>query len=178
MAIASGPGIGREPNLAETGVSEQGPIDIQQQSGADTGPLLRVRSSAGAVLSSVDNGGNLALAGHLSATNATLPTVAAGAAAGGTPPAPVAGAGANDQRGTLTFGTGTAPAAGAMVAVTFAAAFAAAPAVVIVAGNTATQALGLYVSSVLASGFTVSCTTAPAVSQPNTTYSVAYMVMG
>src|SRR6266704_1079072 len=105
------------------------------------------------------------------------PAAAAGANAGTSPPVPVVDSGSTDTRGGLTFGTGTTPAAGAEVGVTLTAAAQANPIVVLTARNTATQALGLYVSAVTTAGFTISCTTAPAASQANTIYSVGYVVV-
>lgn len=55
--------------------------------------------------------------------------------------APVVTAGATDTRGKITFGTGTGPAAGAQVVVTFATAYAAAPYATITPLNAATAAL-------------------------------------
>ena len=115
----------------------------------------------------------------------TAPTAAAGANNGTSPPAPVVTAGSNDARGALTFGSGATPAAGAQSVVTFANPYLpvgaqeplATPVVMLVALNTATQALGLYVSSLTPTGFTISATTAPAASQGNTTFSVQYAVL-
>lgn len=107
----------------------------------------------------------------------TAPTAAAGTNAGTAPPAPVVTAGATDVRGNMTFGTGTSAAAGNMVAVTFAAAFSAAPsAVILTPGNAATAALQLCVVSITTTGFTVACNVAPANSQANTVYVFDYIV--
>lgn len=114
---------------------------------------------------------------HISGQTAGI-AAAAGAGAGTGPPAPVLSANARDPGGSLTFGTGTAPAAGAMVTVTFGTAYVNPPSVVLAAGNAAAQALGLYVSAITNTGFTISCTTAPAASQANNTYAVDYVVMG
>src|SRR6059058_2146035 len=59
--------------------------------------------------------------------NASVPTAAAGANAGGSPPAPVVVAGSTDGRGRITAGTGSAPAAGSLVVVTFGTPYAVAP---------------------------------------------------
>lgn len=107
------------------------------------------------------------------------PGAAAGANAGTSPPAPVLTAGNNDERGTFTFGTGTSAAAGAQVVVTFGTtSFGSAPKVFLSPNNTATQALGLYVSARSATGFTISSTNAPASSQANTIFSADYLVRG
>lgn len=113
----------------------------------------------------------------VSATSAV--TAAAGANAGTSPPAPVVGA-SKDQAGTVTFGSGSgSPAAGAQVTVTFSGAWGATPkAVVISANNDATQQLGLYVSAVSTTAFTVSTHGAPGTSQANTVYSFSYLVIG
>lgn len=112
---------------------------------------------------------------HLGSFGATV-AAAAGANAGASPPAPVVTR-ATDLSGTCTFGTGTLPAAGAQVVVTFASAYANAPSVVIVPNNSLTAALTLYVT-ILAGSFTVNCVNAPAASQGNTTYSFTYQVQG
>jgi hypothetical protein len=107
------------------------------------------------------------------------PTAAAGANAGTSPPAPAVVGGSNDQRGELTLGPGTTPAAGAQVVVTFAQSIAAyggnIPAVTLAARNSTTAALGLYISAVSATSFTVSTTSAPAASQANTVYRFSWI---
>jgi hypothetical protein len=113
--------------------------------------------------------------GHLISAG-TIPTAAAGAGAGTAPPAPVVTAGATDTRGNVTFGTGTAPAAGAQVVVTFASAFASAPLVVVTPTTALTVPLNLYVASTT-SNFTVNAQTAPAASQGNTVYGFNYFLM-
>lgn len=112
------------------------------------------------------------------AVHNTAPAAAAGAQAGGSPPAPVVTAGDTDLRGSMTFGTGSTATAGAMVAVTFANAFGVAPkAVQITPANAATAALQLYVTSIGTTGFTVGCNSAPASSQANTVYAFDYLVL-
>ena len=106
------------------------------------------------------------------------PTAAAGAQAGGSPPAPVVTATATDKRGKITFGTGSAPAAGNMVAVTFNKAYAAAPAAIVISsGNAATASLQLCVVSISTTGFTLATNNMPAASQANTTYVFYYDVL-
>lgn len=109
------------------------------------------------------------------------PTAAAGANNGTSPPAPVVATSAYDARGNITFGSGSTPAAGAQLVVTnntgVAAEIQGTPVVLVVPKNTATQALGLYVSAVSATGFTVSTTSAPTASQANTVYSVDYVLI-
>lgn len=105
------------------------------------------------------------------------PTAAAGANNGGSPPAPgVAGV---DTHGTVTFGSGSAPAAGAQVVVTFAAPRPNDhPDVVLGAGNDATQPLGLEATGITANGFTISTHAAPAAAQAVGTFAVEYEVSG
>ena len=124
----------------------------------------------------------LAAAGH---PVVTAPTAAAGSSAGGSPPAPVITPGSSDLRGNLTFGTGTTPAAGAQVVVTFGTPFSsplgqnalANPIVMLTPGNAATAVLDLCAITVTQTGFTISCNTAPTASQGNTTYSVNWAVL-
>lgn len=125
--------------------------------------------------------GNLSVTGHISGTGSAA-GAAAGSNAGTIPPAPVVTTGSTDDSGVITFGTGTTPAAGVMVAVTFAAAWVipggGPPSIVAAPQNAATQALGIFISGVSPTGFNISCTTAPAASQANSTYSVAYQAIG
>lgn len=107
-----------------------------------------------------------------------ITSAAAGANNGTSPPAPVS-TGCNDQVGTITFGSGGSSAAGAQVVVTFSGAWTAAPkAVVVTPNNDATQQLGLYVAAPTTTAFTLSTHGAPTASQPNTTYSFSYVVIG
>lgn len=122
-------------------------------------------------------GGALVQAAHLAGITAGV-TAAAGAAAGTGPPAPALNANARDLAGSLTFGTGTTPAAGAQVVVTLASTYTNPPAVVVVAGNAAAEALGLFAAATAPNQITISCATAPAASQPNTTYAVEYIIIG
>ena len=63
--------------------------------------------------------------------------------------------------------------------VTFSGAWTAAPkAVVVTPNNDATQQLGLYVAAPTTTAFTLSTHGAPTASQPNTTYSFSYVVIG
>lgn len=111
------------------------------------------------------------------ATSLTAPGAAAGSNAGTSPPAPVVTAGANDLRGNITFGTGTTPAAGNEVVVTFGTAFSTAPTVIVAPANVATAALQIAAISVTTTGFTLACNTAPAASQANTVYAFNYWVV-
>ncbi len=143
--------------------------------------------AAGTAVVSTLTGLQVANNGHLTAGQApgavgpavTSPTAAAGANAGTGPPAPVVTANSTDVAGSITFGTGTTPAAGAQVVVTFAQAFGAAPlGVVITPINNASAALQLNVSATAVGTFTVGCNTAPAGSQANTIYGFRYIVVG
>ena len=125
--------------------------------------------------------GDINLVGHLNDTGVT-PNVVAGSNAGTGAPAPVVPQGTNDDSGLISFGTGTTPAAGVMVSVTFATACVipggGAPHIVLTEQNTATRALSLLVTGVSPTGFQVTAVNAPAASQGNTTYQFAYHVRG
>jgi hypothetical protein len=114
----------------------------------------------------------------LIANGTSVPVLAMAAGAGTTPPAAVLGT-SNDQAGLITFGTGTSPAAGDQVTVTFGTAYAAAPnTIILTPANSATAAKApLYVASITASGFTVGLANAPAASQANTVYAFSYLVV-
>lgn len=116
-------------------------------------------------------------AGHL-AGSGTAVTAAMQAGAGTSPPAAVV-TNTSDTAGTVTFGTGTTPAAGDQIRLTFAATFGSAPkGIAITPLNAATQALGLYVSAVTATTVTIAAANAPAASQGNTVYSFSFIVLG
>jgi hypothetical protein len=118
-------------------------------------------------------GGDVKVIGHIGSEGAAA-TAAAGANAGGSPPAPAL-TGATDVSGKITFGTGTSPAAGAQCVVTFNIAYANAPKVVITPLNSASAALNLYVATTT-TNFTVSSVNAPSASQANTVYGFFYHV--
>ena len=120
-------------------------------------------------------GGDLATFGHIGCVTGNASTAAAGANAGTTPPSPVR-TNCTDVAGQITFGTGGSPAAGDQVDVTFYSAYSVAPKVMLTPINTATQALGLFVSASSTTGFSVSCTNAPSASQANTVYGFNYAV--
>lgn len=109
-------------------------------------------------------------------THNAAPAAAAGANAGTSPPAPVVTAGSTDLRGQMTFGTGTSPAAGAQVAVTFNMTFSRAPVVILTPANAVTAALNLHATSVGTTGFTLSTQGAPAASQGSGIYSFYYAI--
>lgn len=117
--------------------------------------------------------------GHHYAGGYAVAAVSGAAAGTSQTPGPVVTAGSVDTRGNITFGSGVAPTAGAVVVVTFSAAYAVAPVVMLVPKNSATAGLApLYISAVSATGFTVSCQNAPTASQANTTYSFDWLVLG
>jgi hypothetical protein len=95
--------------------------------------------------------------------------------AGTSPSAPVVASGASPIRGTVTFGTGTAPSPGSMVTLTFGSTLGATPVVVLSGGNDATAALTPFPTSVSTTGFTVSTHAVPAASQAGTAYSVNWV---
>jgi hypothetical protein len=132
--------------------------------------LQQWQSSGGTAYTGIDKNG------HVYGTG-TGPAVAALTNAGTTPPAPVLTRG-SDQSGAVSFGTGTTPAAGSMVSVTFNRAYSATPNVTVTALNSATQALGLYLQSISTTGFQLYVVNAPAASQANTIYAFSYMVIG
>lgn len=109
----------------------------------------------------------------------------AGAAAGASPPAPVLGPSSVDWRGGVTFGTGTAPTAGAMVSLKSGVAYSGAAVaqagglgVSVFPMNAATAALGPWYAQWDSNSRTVTfyCTVAPAASQGNATYSLSYII--
>jgi hypothetical protein len=107
----------------------------------------------------------------------TAPGAAAGANNGSSPPAPTVVAGSTDGRGSVQFGSGTTPAIGEQVVVTFSQPYGAPPVVTLSGGNAATSALGaLYPAAVDANGFRVRCTVAPTASQGGSTFLVQYTV--
>lgn len=114
---------------------------------------------------------------HFNTKGGTAPGAAAGANAGTGPPAPVVVAGSNDSRGQITFGTGTGPAAGPMVVVTFAVAYGSTPLVVLTAINGQTQNIGPFLGAAGTTSFTMSTAGIPAASQGNTIYGFNYLIM-
>lgn len=82
-------------------------------------------------------------------------------------------AGSTIARGSLTCGTGSGAATGALVTVTFSATLPATPVVVISAGTAGSGALYPWVSAVSATAFTISVTS-PSSSQANTVYGISW----
>lgn len=109
-------------------------------------------------------------------TSGQTPTLSEGAAVGTTaPPVIVTG---NDFAGSVIFGSGSSPAAGAIASFTFDRAYTLPPAITIAPTTSGAAGLGLYVSSVSTTGFTVSCANAPAASQSGATYGFSYQTVG
>lgn len=106
----------------------------------------------------------------------TTPTLAAGPQAGTSPPPPVLQGGSDDSSGSLTFGTGTTPAAGNLVTVTFGTPLSVAPTITLTPVGGAAAGLQLFVQNISTSGFSVAFNQAPAASQPNTQYGASYRV--
>lgn len=100
--------------------------------------------------------------------------VAAAAGTGTAPPAPTSSG--NERGGTVSWGTGTTPAAGAQVTISFAA-LPRTPAVSVSPANAATAALGLHVTGVTNTGLTVAFATAPAASAVAGTYSAHLVIV-
>lgn len=104
------------------------------------------------------------------------PALAPGAQAGGAPPAPASGGGATDKRGAFFFGTGTLPAAGEMVKVTFKNPYDHVPIVNLTPGNAATAALGVPFVATTVGGFSASVPAAPPSSKPGSQFVMNYTV--
>ncbi len=105
------------------------------------------------------------------------PTAVAAAGAGTSPPAPVITAGSDNRSGTVTWGTGTSPTTGNQVTITFGQTFATTPVVMFSNGNGPTSGLNVNIQSVSTTGFVISTGNAPAASQSNTTYKIAFAVL-
>lgn len=110
-----------------------------------------------------------------SAFDSVTVTAAAGQNAGTTPPAPVVAAGASPIRGSLTWGTGSAAAAGTAVAVSFGATLPSTPQVVVIPTTQAAGTLGTSVQGVSTTGFNVLVGNAPAASQGATIYGFSWV---
>lgn len=104
------------------------------------------------------------------------PTAAAGSANGTTPPAPTVSTGSTDLAGEISFGSGTTPAVGSQVDVTFSVAMAAAPNVTVSSGNSGTPSRQPYVTNRSTTGFSIGFATAASASQAVGTYRVEYNV--
>lgn len=131
-------------------------------------------------LSAVESFGDVQADSHFTAISALIgvPTLSAGSNNGSSAPTPTfSSIGGTDVRGKVNIGSGTGAAAGNQAVVTFAKAYGAIPVAVVVAGNTATEALGVYYT-MTATALTIATTTAPTSSQSVGTYVVSYIIVG
>lgn len=131
--------------------------------------------------SAIEYIGDVQLDKHLVASDVLsgAPALAALTANGGSPPSPTfSGLGGTDVRGIVRFGSGTSPSSGDQISITFAETYVDPPTVIIAPQNSATQALGLYVSSVSTTGFNIAAHNTPSASQSGTTYSASFIVIG
>lgn len=118
--------------------------------------------------------GDLDMRGRIHASMG--PGTLGGAAGIGTAP-PALTRNGSEVAGTIFWGTGTSPSAGAQVNYVFTRAYTTAPKVIISPANAATAGLMLYVGSSTL-GFTVYAVNAPSASQANGTYSANFLVVG
>lgn len=105
-------------------------------------------------------------------------TIAVGAGAGTSPPSPIITG--NDQRGLITWGTGTSPASGVQATITFGLPWELAGLTVqLCPANQATVALGVHCvpSETTLTDWKMRTATAPAASQGNTIYALTYQVV-
>lgn len=112
-------------------------------------------------------------------------SVAAGANAGSTPPVPVLSNFANDERGSITCGTGTTATAGAQAVLTFSGSWSgytniASPIPTVTPLNAATAAIGPWYATVSSDNrtLTLGCAGIPASSQPSNVYALGYSLSG
>ena len=108
--------------------------------------------------------------------DSTTVTATAVTANGTGPATPVVGTGSTVVRGSLTFGSGTAPTSGSQITVAFSATLPAAPTVVITATTAATGTINPNVLSSSATGFTIGAGVAPTATQAATVYGVNYLL--
>lgn len=110
-----------------------------------------------------------------------VPTVAAGASAGTSPPTPTVTTDSGSFKGRVSFGTGTgSPGTASLVDVTFDtnAVLQSGTRVMLTPANAATAQLNPYVQALSTTGFSIGFGTAPAASQAATVYVVDYAVAG
>ncbi|MDQ1734132.1 MAG: trimeric autotransporter adhesin [Pseudonocardiales bacterium] len=104
------------------------------------------------------------------------PTIANGSAVGTLPPAASVDVHSRNQCGQVKLGTGTSTTTGALCTVTYASGFQTVPFVTVTPNNAATAALGLYISAVNTTGFTIACQTAPSASLSAASLLASYAV--
>lgn len=156
---------------------------VVQGFAAQSGDLFQAQDSTGTVLASIDFAGNLTVKnatfngtlsvnGHIITGNTSgTTTIAAGAAACTTPTVSISG---NDTAGTITITTGTGCAStGILGTITFAAAYGAAPRVVVSADNANASALATYTANRTTTTFTLDTNTTPT---DTTTYTFNYFI--
>jgi hypothetical protein len=181
LQIIGGTLLGREDaqNIPETLVSllsGDGFIMVGTRIDSVSGQAVKIAPAfgPGVELSAISSNRVPALA---SDARDMKPAVGPGAQAGLAPPPPSAGVGATDERGALFFGTGTLPAAGEMIKVTFKKPNDRVPVVNLTPGNAATAALGVPFVAVTENGFSASVPTAPASSEPGDWFVLNYTVV-
>ena len=143
------------------------------------GSVLEFLSDAFALIATLSDTGLLWITGGLKVTGKILkagssPTIAAQAGAGSTPPTPTL-LRATDMGGTAQWGTGSSPAAGTQVRVTFTSAYTNPPTVILSPANAATAALHPFVTQVTIGYMDIQVAIAPAATQPADTYAVNWV---
>ena len=139
----------------------------------------QITASALALPPQIYSGGNGSfMSASATVNDATAGKISAGSGAGTSPPTPVVASGANDFRGTVTFGTGSAASGSAVLNVNFSQTMSTKPSVVISVTNGTGTAVGFIVGAVTSTGFTISALSTIASSQANTAYSISYVVIG
>lgn len=127
-------------------------------------------------------GSRLRIDGTIAAGASTgAPSIAGTANLGTGAPSPTLTSGSNASRGRIEFGTGTSPAAGGLVTLTFpSGSFASGvtPRVMLTHESFLSTTFPLYVSAISDTAVTIGFGTAPAASQAAGTYKVAYQVLG
>lgn len=115
-----------------------------------------------------------------SGVDRNVPTVAAGAGLGTSPPAPAMSATSDDYRGTISFGSGATPAAGTALTITFARPKDAnrLPVISLQEATQATAGIDFAVGTVTSTSFTiVQATRLVTASQPAGTYALNYTIV-
>jgi len=108
--------------------------------------------------------------------DSTTVTVAAGLNAGTGPAAPTAGTGSTLYRGSVSFGSGTAPSAGSQVTVAFSATLPSVPTIVVSPTTAAAGTINPTVLAAATTGFTIGCASIPTPTQAATVYGVNYLI--
>lgn len=148
-------------------------LDIAESAGSTLNLLNDIPAGAKWAITT-DGTKRMLLPGSFKATGAA-PTVAAGAALGTSPP--TVNINGSDLSSRIAFGSGTSPAAGALVTVTFTQAYAKAPNVLVTACNAATAALGPFYVATTTTTATIYSTVAPTAGQASGTYELSFMAI-